>query len=280
MSTRERIKRPEPERTQPVRNWSTVFGAPSRTTPPGVPSSTRAPTDPVARGVEAGYRVVDEYLRQGQSVARTMWAPFMAGGNTGPFAAGPPPPSPGVSIPSMPRSPEEAQQRMGAMLRSATDLAMMWMDFLGMGGMTAMGARPASTGPGGFDAGPFPSSQPHVAGGTSTAPHDGSARAATRDDDRPQTVITVELKSTRRTEVSVDLRAGSTRLPLIVHDLRATDAEGTRLAGIGIEGFPADDRVVVRVDVPDDLPAGTYNGLIVDELSSLPRGSLSVKVST
>src|SRR5271165_2433794 len=146
MSSRERIKRPEPERTHPVRNWSTVFGPPGRTTPPGVHGSRPAPTDPVSRGVEAGYRVVDEYLRQGQNVARTMWAPFMPGGAWTGNAANGAPPSP---FPGFPASPDDVQQRMGAMLRSATDLAMMWMDFMGMGAMGGYGSRaPGSPPPG------------------------------------------------------------------------------------------------------------------------------------
>ena len=64
MSTEERIKRPEPERTQPIRSWSTLFGAPE----PGGKSLQ----DVVSRSVDLGYRVVDEYVRQGQRAAQRL----------------------------------------------------------------------------------------------------------------------------------------------------------------------------------------------------------------
>jgi hypothetical protein len=264
--SRERIKRPEPERTHPVRNWSTVFGAPNRTTPPGVRASSDGrpvPNDPVSRGVEAGYRVVDEYLRQGQNVARAMWGPFMPGAGAPPF--------PGWAGTTGFPQPEEVQQRMGAMMRSATDLAMMWMDFVSLGGlgMGAFAPQAASYPPGSHA--PFPTNGERAAPPAKPPEH---AR-----EDRPQTVIAVELKSSRRAEVSVDLRSGSAGLTLAVHDLRASEPDRPRMRGIGIQGFPAEDRVLIRIDVPDDLPAGVYTGIIVDEQSSLPRGTLAVRVA-
>jgi hypothetical protein len=265
--SRERIKRPEPERTHPVRNWSTVFGAPNRTTPPGVHASSDGrpvPNDPVSRGVEAGYRVVDEYLRQGQNVARAMWGPFIPGAGATPV--------PGWPGPSGFPQPEEVQQRVGAMMRSATDLAMMWIDFMSLGGlgMAAFAPQAGSYPPGSH--GPFPTNGERAASPAKPAEH---AR-----EDRPQTVVAVELKSSRRAEVSVDLRSGSTGLTLKVHDLRGSEAGRSRMCGIGIQGFPAEDRVLIRIDVPDELPAGVYTGIIVDEQSSLPRGTLAVRVAS
>jgi hypothetical protein len=287
----ERIKRPEPERTQPIRNMSTVFGAPARSTPPGAgrDSPRAAAADPVSRGVEAGYRVIDEYMRQGQSVARTMWGPFMPGGaaqgpwspwagwaGEAPQGPGPRPgaPFPGAPFPGAP-SPDEVQQRMGTMMRYATDLAMMWMDFLGMGGMAGYGPRPPSgPAPGAVDVGPFSAGgEPHA------HPEPPRAHQGREAPEPEQTIISVEIASSRRTEVSVDLRPRSAGLPLKVHDLRSTEPDHPRLGGVGIQGLAAEDRVIVRIEVPDELPPGVYSGLILDELSSLPRGTLSVRVS-
>jgi hypothetical protein len=268
---KERIKRPEPERTAPVRNWGTVFGPPGRTTPPGVggapPSGAR---DPVSRGVEAGYRVIDEYLRQGQAAARAVWAPFIPGGQAGPApwspwtggAAG----GPGHAPPL----PDEMQQRMGTMLRYATDLAMMWMDFIGMGAPGGAAARTPGAGP--FTAGSEVIAPPPPA----AAPRAEPMREAAASDQA--TVITLEVASMRPVEVSVDLRPRSAGLALKVHDLRAPEVEA-RLGGITITGLPDEDRVIVRLRVADDLPAGVYSGLILDERTSLPRGTLSVRVA-
>ncbi|MEO6601419.1 MAG: hypothetical protein ABIQ16_16200, partial [Polyangiaceae bacterium] len=84
----ERIKRPPLPRSEPIRSWSTLFGAPGEATgatantPPfGIPGMPHIPGIPglnggaglgpeaVRRGVEMGYRVVDEYMKQGASAA-------------------------------------------------------------------------------------------------------------------------------------------------------------------------------------------------------------------
>ncbi|HEY8926161.1 MAG TPA: hypothetical protein VIU64_17380 [Polyangia bacterium] len=86
----ERAKRPELPRTEPIRSWSTLFGpkganangsaAPAADAPRAT-SAASGGGDAVRRGVELGYRVLDDYVRQGASVAdmfagptRT-WAP-------------------------------------------------------------------------------------------------------------------------------------------------------------------------------------------------------------
>jgi len=107
MNPHDRAKKPEPERTQPIRDWWTVFGAPGATPPP--PSQQAPCADSVSRGVEMGYRVIDEYLRQGQSVARALWAPSLGG------------------TPSQ----DELQQRMGMMFRSFSDFMGLWLELLG-----------------------------------------------------------------------------------------------------------------------------------------------------
>jgi len=63
MSTKDRVTRPEPERTHPVRSWSTLFGAPER---------DGGRDDVVSRSVDLAYRVVDEYVRQGQKTAQRL----------------------------------------------------------------------------------------------------------------------------------------------------------------------------------------------------------------
>jgi hypothetical protein len=54
MSTRERVRRPVPARTHPVRSWAILFGAPE-----------------ASRGDGERLAGVDEYIRQGERAART-----------------------------------------------------------------------------------------------------------------------------------------------------------------------------------------------------------------
>jgi hypothetical protein len=72
MARSERVTRPEAERKNPVRNWSVLTqGAPQAAAPP--PRSEQEPSSEPHTGSEhgahLGYRVVDEYLRQGQEMA-------------------------------------------------------------------------------------------------------------------------------------------------------------------------------------------------------------------
>ena len=79
-STRsERLRRPKAGRSEPVRNWETLFGPPADG-PEAPDGRSRAgvgdASNPVAKGVELGYRVMDEYVRrQGQRAAGLRGAP-------------------------------------------------------------------------------------------------------------------------------------------------------------------------------------------------------------
>ena len=89
MSAPNRHKRPELERSEPIRNWSGMFGVrpPNGHEPQSVeepreassdpsrraqPSGPAVPNDPVSRGVDLGYRVIEQYLQQGQAFARAV----------------------------------------------------------------------------------------------------------------------------------------------------------------------------------------------------------------
>src|SRR6185436_4194932 len=265
MARRERIKKPEPERTSPIRSWGTLFsGIPGAAAPPQPESNGAA--DPITQGVQAGYRVIEDYVRQWQSAARLMWGPML------------PTPTP-TATPGAGGAPglgngEEMQQRFGVMVRTMTDMATLWLDFLGSApwarmpgfmGMPGMpGAKPTPP-PGSTPAPPFSAGTPPE---PSPAPARSNGHQASNGHAAP--AISVDVTSRRRTEVILDLRPLSAEGVLRVHDLRAPDPAAPRLCGATIAGVPGEDRVVVRLAVPDDHPPGLYSGLILDERTSLP----------
>jgi hypothetical protein len=63
----DRIRRPPLDRTEPRRGWSTLFG----TTPPlsDAAASAGGASDAIARSVDLGYRVIDDYITRGQQAA-------------------------------------------------------------------------------------------------------------------------------------------------------------------------------------------------------------------
>jgi len=116
MSDRERLHREDPVRTGPYRSWSTLVRPPA----PGeggrgpwtgerpAPGPSGDWSDVVSRGVELGYRVLEEQLQQGQRVAEQI-----ATQSYGPSA--------------MASATQEIGERL---LRSSTDALALWFELL------------------------------------------------------------------------------------------------------------------------------------------------------
>ncbi len=195
-----------------------------------------------------GYRVIEEYMRQGQNVARMFGVPYTGGAMPG-FAA------PGGSAPGGPP--------MEALFRSFSEFMNLWMQ--------VMGARAPAAG----TAGPFAMGEP-------PAPVPQQAPVSVpqpQAEGQGQVALTLELESPRRTEISFDLRPRSLGLPLVVHDLRAPEADKPRITGVGLETVPDEERLVLRLRLPAEQPPGIYSGIILDERTSLPRGTLTVRLA-
>jgi hypothetical protein len=61
-------------------------------------------------------------------------------------------------------------------------------------------------------------------------------------------------------------------------DLRATEPGLPPLTGVHITTAPDGDHVNLRLRVPDGQPPGIYSGLILDARTSLPCGTLAVRL--
>jgi hypothetical protein len=229
-----RHKKPELNRHDPVRHFAGVFGSSPNPTAP-------SPEGAVSRGVEMGYRVIEQYMRQGQTFAQAGW--------------------PSRSSDASPTDPQKLTERM---FQYASDLAGVWLEYAQAVGQAS--PSPASPGP----ARPAPAA-PHVGGfdiGSRVDP--GSSAVPPR--------VSIDVVSRKRVELTVDLKPGAAATPLRVFDLRAGDPALPRISGVTIEALPQDHRVVVRIELPDDQPAGVYAGVIVDLESNVPHGTLSVRV--
>lgn len=276
------ISRPPLPRSHPIRNFAGILGAhpdPGRAARPTAPRAAgaerdskpkgrgatkpagKAGRDPaevkrdpgaaVARGVNAGYRVIEEYLRQGQDFARSLWpgSPSSAGG-----------------------SPDAPMNMTERLIRSASDLAGLFSEFLQTFSLPGTLPAPGSMPIPGFGIEP-----------KAAAPADAENAGANfaRDAWEPPPVISIDLRSSRRTEVTVNLRSGAWADRLQVHDLRPLKparADGARLTGVSATGVPAERRVVLAAAIAADLPADTYSGLIVDADTNLPRGTVAIRI--
>ena len=245
----ERVRRPPPERQGPIRNWWTLFAPPAGAASPG------AAGDPIARGVEAGYRVIEDYLRRGQEVARGVppWASLAGMGVAPPTGA------------------EDLQRRMAPLLRMMTEAATMWMSVLGASppGFAASAPPP----PPGVR--PFTDIEEPVS--RATQPPATSPPTAHATHDAP--TIEIALPGPRAVTVSIYLRPGAASGALSVNDLIADGAGGERLSGVALIAHDEDGRVEVRLPALDGLAAGCYRGVIIDAGSSVARGMLSVRIA-
>jgi hypothetical protein len=268
----ERRKRPDLDRVGPIRDFSTIFGPPTahQNGRPQGPSDRGAwpGADGVGRGVSLGYQVIDDYIRQGQEFARAMSSG--AGGPGGaPFA-----PFGDMSDP---------QSMGGRLIQIAAEFANVWMDLVQTAGRGA-GQRPEPR-PGvpGFDINPAPpAAEPPAAPATTASRAAPAPAAATADDARGTTAarapVTLQVEAKRPVQIAIDVKPGPQGAGLVAHALRAIDPALPRIDGVGIERLDGEDGLLVRLRVPDDQPPGVYSGIIVDDKTNLPRGTLSVRV--
>jgi hypothetical protein len=225
----ERITRPEPDRTDPIRAWRSLLGA---ATDGGARGGEL--NDVVARSVDLGYRIVDEYIRQGQKAAQRVstrsYAPETA---TGDF-----------------------QEMSSRLAQYSSDFLRLWMEFVDVS-VRGNASRAA----------PTPNGDP-------VTPQGGASEAAA-----PAPGVRVEIVASRPTNVSVDLRPQAHRARLTARPLHAVDPDKPPLTSVTLFRDAPDGALTVRVEVPDEHPAGVYHGVVLDEDANAPVGTLSVRIA-
>ncbi len=249
MSVRERIRRPELERTEPIRRWPTLFsGAPQ---PEGDSASTprRSLNDAVSRSVDLGYRIIDEYIRQGQRAAQRF--------NDRSYGTL-----------TMTNDVQELAMRVG---QYASEFAAVWFELI-----QAAVTGPAERQPAPLAHGDQATVRESPSPGASAVPAMAPAQAPA-DADRAR--VRIAITSPRSAEVSLDLRPDATARPLLVHALREADPEKPRISDVVFEPALNGDPPTLRLRVPADQPPGVYNAVIVDGETSRPVGTISLRIA-
>jgi hypothetical protein len=223
----DRPQRPHPERTAPNRNPGEMFG--------GLGGGADAfGSDPISRSVGIGYKIVEQYLETGRSLAAGV-APaanerFDSGNPMGDLAS--------------------------RMMRHTADLFEVWFQMMDVSG----------------------AGRPRSAPGFPAAMAEAPSAAASNGASAPSPGFSVEVESSRPATVAVEMRGPASGAVLVAHALRSEDESLPRIVGVTVstsaDGAPA----VVRVPVPDGQPDGIYNGMIIDEATSLPVGTVSVRL--
>jgi hypothetical protein len=275
---RKRLKRPELERNRPIRTWGTLFRPPGtgKTEPGGPrsqgdakngvgagspsPAETLPFADPgigrtLADSVDAGYRVINDYIQQGQAMAQAF----------NPSAWG---------TQGQENVPPDVQQLAQRVMQYGWDFAGVWFEmWQRMAGNSSGWPPPPSGGTNGQQppwASPAPQAERPRSHPPSPPTHaEGPAAGPKR--------MVVSVVSERRTAATLEWRPGSAA-SLALHALRPEGHTAPPIKDVSIEADGEHQTLTVKVVVRPTQPPGVYNGMIVDTQSNLPRGTVSVRV--
>jgi hypothetical protein len=240
MDDSNRRKRPPVERTEPDRSWMNGSSGPAAA---GTSADAR---EAGYQAINNAYRLIDEYVRQGQRMAENLWLPL--GGGSAARAA------------SAFNAPERLMRAMG-------DMTMAWVEMMEQFTKNAQ-SKPEQAPAG--SAGPFASTRvDQPAGAPSAAPAASSAKTAT-----PPLKLTLDARG--RVEISVQLGDGAALDRLETTELRSFGSDAEPIRGVELSGVPEDP--VLRVRVPEGQPQGTYNGLFLERGSRRPCGTVTLVV--
>ena len=244
MSERQRLRRQNPARVEPIRNWSNLYRNSDSwgkkvDEQPGTNAAEDAARDTpakdaVERGVQAGYQVVEEHIRQirqGQWIAGEI--------NHGPYD------SRGIG--------DDVLDILERLYRYSRDLMPLWSDLAGLIARAPRLVRDLVL----DERDDFET----PAGATSGA-----------------VSIAVEVSSSRRTRVCIDLRADFAGRALGLRGLYAVDPAKPPLTELNFVHANGDDGVALEIHIKDEQPAGVYSGVIFELDSEKAGGTLSVAV--
>jgi len=240
--TTKRIRRPTPARTAPHRGWTPPIpgaGQPNDAVPTREGGGPRERIEAtVSKSVELGYKVIDEYLQQGQRTA----ARLNAGALTAEAVA------------------TEAQDLGTRVARYASDFFGAWMELLELAA-AGRAARPDL-------------SRPPAAADDATAPAAAAPPPPTAGTGALASRLRVDLDTRRAVHLRLDVHPDRMRGALRAHALRSADPRCGRLTDITCvvdDGAP-----LLRLRIPPEQRAGSYEGLLIDETTNRPVGSVRV----
>ena len=244
MSDGERLRRDDPARTGPIRNFSNLY-RPSDSWDLGEAGGQAAAVgesgaatygDAVAHGVELGYQVIQEQIAQGQRIAEQLSSQSYSSG-------------------AMAGDLREITDRAW---RYLTDLGALWVDFLTSMAVDGEFLRKLL--------------------GALTNQTNGAPAAGAAASTNGGVGVLIDIACDRPTRVSLDLRPHCDSTTLLCQALRALDAEKPPITEVTFERA-ADGALSLRVRVPDGHPVGVYFGAVIDPATVQPRGTLSVSVA-
>jgi hypothetical protein len=239
MSDRKRLRRADPVRVAPVRNFSKLYTPHDSVngTGPDKPAQSDAPrkvrsAGPLAEGVKLAYSVIDKYIAEGRRTAEGIG-----------------------SQPYPTRAPNDnLQDILERILRFQSEMLPLWIETLA----TLVKVAPSRNGSG---AGPKPEPRPGAGPKSDTM------------------AVSIEVVSLRPVQVSVEIPPNCEAQSLVALGLSAVDPRKPVLTDISLVPDEVMGRIKLRLRIPENQPSGTYSGVIVNRDSGETRGTLSIRIA-
>ncbi len=243
---RERLRREDPARTGPIRNWSGLFRyqEPTRTSDESADEATDRGGGFVADGVRLAYKIADEQIEQGRRIAEQI--------NDRQY-----------DVKAVGNDLRELSERT---IRYSMDLTALWFELLGSLPETLM-RLPGAPGK------PF---RGRPSGGSSR--RDAAEPRPPRAGRSPE-AHWIEVASHLPARVTLDLRPGTETRPLATHGLQTKDGKALSLRGVSFVRPQAGQRPGVKLQVAPDAAPGLYSGVVFDRESGAAVGTISVRLS-
>ena len=238
MSENEWLRREDPERNGPIRNFSGLYQWPgadaNSNNPPKPPSpnggSSEGPGDSSEEGVGLAYRVIEKHISDGKK-------------NAGQFNNKP------YNTRTLTDGLQDVLERT---LRSQLELIPGWIDALG----SAFRVDPPR--------------MRHPPASPARSQFNGSAKQASRP-------MSIEVASIRPVRVSINFSGNGEPQPAVaLRD--GLDETKPQLSDVSFAFDEASGEMNVRISVPDNQPPGVYSGVIVSRDAGEPLGTFSVRI--
>jgi hypothetical protein len=252
MDETRRLHRKDPERVNPIRNWSTLYRTANswnteksseQPTTTEDTSHRRTSSDPVTDSVTLGYKVIEEHIRQGQRIAQQI--------NNRSY--------------NLKGANNEVRGLVERLVQDSTSLLSLWFNF-----MNSLAGNSDLFG----DLSRAWKAEQSSTQQTTPNPKTVSPEEATT----PTTTVTIEVLTHSPTQVTLNLSTQAEKLFLATPGLHAMSQEKPPLTEVtfipGLEGNPAQ----LRIRIPDGHPADVYTGVLVDRNTGQPHGTLSVRI--
>jgi hypothetical protein len=239
MSESKRLRRDDPVRTGPIRNFSGLYSSSAangnsshRSTSPssegGAGEGQKGSRD---EGVGLAYRVIEKHINDGKR-------------NAGHFNGQP------YNIRLL---TDGFQELLEKTLRYQSELVPLWLEALS----TAVRFDP----------------------GRAAYPQENVGRSEGKNQTNGTKAISIEMSSSRPVQVSIDLRENSEMLPLVTLGLRAVDEHKPPLNDVTFMADGTRSAIKLKISIPDNHPPDTYSGVIVNRSTGETLGTLSVRIA-